>query len=325
MTALSDRPSYATRLNSFKAGRSGKVGIAELLDSAKLAGFDAVDLTFPEHFKNHTPAELAQLLADRNLALNGLTMGFYSYRSWRLGAFTNPDLSIRTDAIDASRKGLDALVEMGGNLITLWMGQDGVDYSFQGDYQRMWDYTVKALTEIADHNPANTDIAIEYKPDDPRGFAMMPNAATTLLAIQDVGRPNLGITIDFAHSLYAGEIPARAAYLVARHSRLLGVHLNDGYAKRDDGLMVGSIHPIQTVEFFMELIRQDYSGTIYFDTFPDQIGLDAVAEGASNIRMCEKFRKVALTLVNNPDLADEIANQDATRSLAIVTDALYRA
>ena len=54
--------------------------------------------------------------------------------------------------------------------------------------------------------------------------------------------PNLGVTLDFAHVLYADEQPAFAAALIARHSRLLGVHLNDGYGKRDDGLMVGAVH-----------------------------------------------------------------------------------
>ena len=39
-----------------------------------------------------------------------------------------------------------------------------------------------------------------------------------LLAIREVGLPNLGVTLDFAHVLYADEQPAFAAALVARHS-----------------------------------------------------------------------------------------------------------
>jgi hypothetical protein len=41
--------------------------------------------------------------------------------------------------------------------------------------------------------------------------------------------------------------------LAARSSRILGVHLNDGYGKRDDGLIAGSVHPVQTVELFVAL------------------------------------------------------------------------
>jgi hypothetical protein len=34
----------------------------------------------------------------------------------------------------------------------------------------MWDDTIAAIAEVADHNPA-IDIAVEYKPNEPRAFA----------------------------------------------------------------------------------------------------------------------------------------------------------
>ena len=43
----------------------------------------------------------------------------------------------------------------------------------------------------------------------------MPDCATTLLALKEVGLPNLGVTLDFAHVLYADEQPAFAAALIA--------------------------------------------------------------------------------------------------------------
>ena len=211
---------------------------------------------------------------------------------------------------------------MGGGLMTLWMGQDGFDYSFQADYARMWDDTVAALQEVADHNSA-LDIAIEYKPNEPRAYALMPDIGTTLLAVKEAGRKNIGVTLDFAHVLYADEMPAHAAHLVTRHSRLLGVHLNDGYGKRDDGLMVGSVHPVQTVELFAELDRIGYDGVIYFDTFPDHSGLSPVEEARTNVQMANRLRAVAEGLRGNPDLAAAIARQDAAISLRIIADALY--
>ena len=53
--------------------------------------------------------------------------------------------------------------------------------------------------------------------------------------------------------LYADEMSAYAAALVASHSRLLAVALNDGYGKRDDGLMVGAVHVRQTSELLHAL------------------------------------------------------------------------
>ena len=324
MSFLSGRPRYAARLNAFRA--DGGHGLADLLArAAEVGGLDAADLNYPDHFAGSGPGpQAAKSLLDRHgLALNGLAMRYYTDPAFRLGAFTNPDPKVRRAAIDLTKRGLDTLAEMGGGSMVLWLGQDGVDYSFQGDFDRMWADTVTALAEIADHNPA-LDVAVEYKPNEPRAYALLPDAATTILALTEAGRSNLGVVLDFAHVLYAGEIPAQAAALVTRCSRLIGMHLNDGYGKRDDGLMVGSVHPVQTVELMLELDRIGYQGAVYFDTFPDHGGLDPVAEARANIAMAERFRKVAAGLKGDERLAKAMAHQDAAAALMLVADALYQ-
>jgi xylose isomerase len=317
-----NRPRYAARLNAFK--RTGG-GIAGMIAAAgRVGGIDAADLNYPDHFTGVSPRELSAMLGDAGMTLNGLAMRYYTEPGFATGAFTNPDPRVRRAAIDLTKRGIDAGAEMGGGLMTLWMGQDGFDYAFQADYARMWEDTVAAIAEVADHAP-EVDIAIEYKPNEPRAYALMPDVATTLLAVKEVGRPNLGVTLDFAHVLYADEMPAHAAHLIARHSRLLGVHLNDGYGKRDDGLMAGTVHPVQTVELFVELSRIGYDGVIYFDTFPDHSGLDPVEEARTNVRLVERLRAVAEGLAGDERLKAAIAAQDATRSQRIVAAALYGA
>jgi xylose isomerase len=256
------------------------------------------------------------------VSLNGYAMRYYDDDGFRIGAFTNPDAKIRRAAIDLTKRGIDSLALAGGRLMTLWMGQDGFDYSFQADYRVLWDHTIDAIREVADHN-REIDVSIEYKPNEPRSFSVMPDVATTLLAIREVDRPNLGVTLDFAHVLFADEMPAYAAALVAKHSRLLGVHLNDGYAKRDDGLMVGAVHPIQTLELLYVLNRIGYDGAIYFDTFPDTTGLDPIRECEANIATVAILRPAAAKLEGNAALEQAIRKQDAVTSLAIVREALY--
>ncbi len=101
----------------------------------------------------------------------------------------------------------------------------------------MWDDTIAALTEVCTHDAA-CDIAIEYKPNEPRSYALMRIS-------DDAARPSakrapliLGVTAGFRPCPSPDEMPAHAASLAARHSRILGVHLNEGYGKRDDGLMI---------------------------------------------------------------------------------------
>lgn len=317
---IPNRPRYAARLNAFKV-KGGTV--ADMIRGAgQVGGLTAADLNFPDHFERHSPAELKALLADHGLALNGLAMRYYTDPGFRLGAFTHPDARVRRAAIDQTKQGIDACAAMGGQVMTIWLGQDGFDYAFQVDYARLWDLTLQGVAEVADHHPG-VDISIEYKPNEPRAFALMPDMGATLLALKELGRRNTGVTLDFAHVLYAGEMPAQAAQLAARHSRILGVHLNDGYGKRDDGLMAGTVHPVQTVELFVELIRAAYDGVIYFDTFPDHSGLNPVDESRENIRLTDHLRDVALRLSRDAALAEAQARQDAAAVSRIVTGALY--
>ncbi len=319
---IPNRPRYAARLNAFKV-KGGSV--AEMIAGAgQVGGLSAADLNYPDHFAAHDAGQLSRLLGDQGLALNGLAMRYYTESGFKLGAFTHPDPALRQAAIDLTKRGIDACAAMGGTQMTLWMGQDGFDYSFQADYGRMWDDTVAAIAEVADHNPA-IDIAVEYKPNEPRAHALMPDMATTLLALEEVGRPNTGVTLDFAHMLYAGEMPAKAAMLAARKSRVLGLHLNDGYGKRDDGLMAGSVHPVQTVELLVAMARAGYAGVIYFDTFPDLSGLDPVAEARMNIRLTDRLVDLAARLAADPALSAAQARQDAAAATGLVMVALLGA
>ena len=240
------KPGLAARLNGFASrpdlfwpGCQTSPGIAGLIErAATVEGLSAVDLNFPDHIAKEGPVATARMIESHGLTLNGLAMRYYSEPAFKAGAFTHPDAAIRQKAIDLTKRGVDACLEAGAGLLTIWPGQDGFDHPFACDYGRLWELEVEAIRAVAEHD-RNCQISIEYKPDDPRAFSLLGDVGTTLLAIEEAGSPNLGVTLDFAHMLYAGENPAMAAALVARRSRLFGLHLNDGYGRRDDGLMVG--------------------------------------------------------------------------------------
>ncbi|MCS6836607.1 MAG: sugar phosphate isomerase/epimerase [Anaerolineae bacterium] len=289
-------PVFATRLNSFKtrparaeASWETPLTTEALIErAARVQGLTQVDLNYPDHLESSSPQQLKVVLADHGLQLNGLAMRYYSDPAYRSGAFTHPDAAVRARAIDLTKQGLDALQALDGDLMTLWLGQDGFDYAFQVDYSKLWAWELEGIRQVAEYAP-HVRISIEYKPKEPRAYSLLPNVSTTLLAIQTLGLPNLGVTLDMAHVLYADEQPAAAAYLVARYSQLYGVHLNDAYGKRDDGLMVGSVHTLATLELLYALRKLGYSQAIYFDTFPNAIGLDPVAECANNIRIVQRM------------------------------------
>ena len=79
-------------------------------------------------------------------------------------------------------------------------GKDGVDYPFQADHAQLWKYSVEAVRELATNFP-DMKFCIEYKPREPRNRMVFSSCARTLLAIEEMGRDNVGILLDFGHSL----------------------------------------------------------------------------------------------------------------------------
>ena len=320
---------FATRLNSFASKPESFWGKAlpslttdKLIQRAgTVKGLTDLDLNFPDHTGENIK-KIINTVKDSSLGINGFAMRYYTNPAFKLGAFTNPDRKVRQEAIDLTKKGIDAARESNSNLMTLWLGQDGYDYGFQADYKKLWQDEIEGIREVALHDK-DCYISIEYKPNEPRAYSLLANLPLTLLAIQEIDLPNLGVTLDFAHILYADEHPAFAAAMVSKKSKILGLHLNDGYAKRDDGLMVGSVHQLATIEFLYQVYKDGYDGTIYFDTFPDASGLDPVKECEGNINTVKNMLKVVKKLSGDNNLSLAIQNQDAVTSNQIFNKALY--
>ncbi len=321
---------FATRINSFASdasgywpGLSGKPSLEQMIRrAATVEGLTELDLNYPDHI-GQDPAATARVVRDCGLRVSGLAMRYYTNPAFKRGAFTNPDRAVRREAIDLTKRGIDAARAMGAPMMTLWLGQDGWDYAFQCDYPALWADEIAGIAEVAAHDPGCL-ISLEYKPNEPRSYAVLPDAATTLLAIAEVGLPNLGVTIDFAHALYADEQPAFAAALVQSRSRLLGLHLNDGYGKRDDGLMVGAVHEQATLELLRQVHRGGFDGAIYFDTFPDASGLDPVAECAANIRTMRRMLEAVARMAGDNRLSEAQSRQDPISAQEIARQALAR-
>ena len=318
---------FATRLNSFASGAhlywhelKGKPSTRQMIERAsKVKGLTDLDLNYPQHINEDTK-ELRQFIEDSGLCVNGMAMRYDS--KFQLGAFTHPDRQIRREAIELTKRGIDCGREFGTNLMTIWLGQDGFDYSFQANYTKMWDDLITGFQEIAAYAP-DCDISIEYKPNEPRSFSILPDVSTTLLAIADIGAKNVGMTLDFAHVLYADEMPAFAAAMITKRCKIMGLHLNDGYHKRDDGLIVASVNPRATLELIWQLRKAGFGGAYYFDTFPDASGLDPVRECELNIQTVHQLIHIADQLNDIKALEQAIEQQDAVTSQKIVNQFLF--
>jgi xylose isomerase len=294
------------------------------LEQIELAGqvgeLSVVDMTYPFAPSELDVATVAKALEAQGLAAIALTPEIYT-RRWSRGGFTNPDPATRQAAIDLVAHAAEAAREFGCEYVKLWPGQDGYDYPFQADYDTLWRSSVDAVRDLATAFP-DLRFAIEYKPREPRNRMVFSSVARTLLAIEDTRCDNVGILLDFGHSLYGGETPAEAARMAIARGRLFAIDVNDNFRGWDDDMVVGSVHLMEAFEFFFALADAGWEGVWQLDQFPFRE--DSVQAARAGIATMKAFHR-ALTLLDREALRAAQDRQDALAAQAIAKRALYQA
>jgi xylose isomerase len=210
--------------------------------------------------------EVKAVLKDNNLQTVAILPITYSEEFYK-GSLGAADAHIRLKAIDLVKKAIDLAAELDCPYVGQWPGQDGWDYYFEVDYQKMYDWWVKGMQELADYNP-KIQLGLEPKPFEPRSFSFIDTPAKVMMLARDIGRKNVGLTLDIGHSLYGHENLAAVVSLAQREKKLFHLHMNDNYADSDSDMAFGSVHFLGYVEFVYWLVRTNYQGWHSVDIFP---------------------------------------------------------
>lgn len=232
---------------------------------------------FDDELMHIEPRELKQILDDNGLAVCSMNLNTHSFPKWQLGALTHYDEKKRREAIDAAKRLIDLTEVFECPTVGLWLGVDGFDYAFQIDYERSWNLLSESVAEIADYG-SSVQIALEYKLKEPRQYLLLGNAFRALYLIKKLGKPNVGVTVDFGHALMAKENPGEVVSVLAKEGVLYGVHFNDAYREWDDDLVAGSVNLYETLEFLYYLKKSNYQGYLSFDIFPYRMAPEKALE-----------------------------------------------
>jgi xylose isomerase len=292
---------------------------ADMLRMARhVPGLTGVELQYPRHFSSESPEGVKRLCNEAGLEVIGVQPDVFRDVQFRQGALSALDGAVRRRAVDVCLEAADAARRAGASVLVVWPGQEGFDYTFQADYVAQWERALESLRAIAD-GASDLKVAIEYKLKEPRQKSLYGTAIQTLVAIQEAERPNLGVLVDFGHSLIAKESPAQAAALLQRCGKLFHVHLNDCYGETDDDLMVGSTHIFEAVEMLHYLQRLGYPGWVSLDTVAFRE--DPLAAAQASGRALERL--IAMAGRIRPErLAAVQAAQDGAGAVELMTELL---
>jgi xylose isomerase len=293
-----------------------------VIDAIDLAGrvrdLSVVDLNYPFFGGDFTLEQVGDALKRNDLGVIGITPEIYT-RTFAKGSFTNPDPGVRRLAHELVTEAAGVVRHFGADYVKLWPGQDGWDYPFQVDHGALWKASLDGVGALADENP-DLKFVIEYKPREPRVHMSFDSVARTLLGIEKIGLPNIGILLDFGHALYGGESPADSAQLAIDYGRLFGMDVNDNMRGWDDDLVAGTVHPIELFEFFYTLEKNGWTGVWQLDQFPFRE--DSVEAANVAIDFLKGVQK-ALGKLDVAALREAQARHDALTAAKLVRQVLF--
>ena len=274
------------------------LSMEQMLDLAvKTEDVESVEVDFPFMAPiGEDVAKMATVLANSGMKLCTIEIDHYSSPKWQYGALTSNNKAIRQEAIDVSKRGIDAAVTLGAEYVNLWLGQDGYDYPMEADYRLYWDCTIDGIREIGEYS-RDMKICLEYKPREPRVYSLMATVGKTLLIANATGLENVGVNIDIGHALMGWENIADSAVLCNRCNKLFYLHLNDNYREWDDDMIVGSVHVWETLEFCYWLNKIGYNGWHMLDIYPYR--QDAIQAAEESIRNLKAFYRIARSMDEN--------------------------
>jgi xylose isomerase len=265
--------------------------------------------------------EIAKLLADKGLLCSLVNTNVWGEARFRHGAFSHRDPKVRKEALDEGRKAVDMARALKCPGIGLWLGSDGFDYPFQSDYGVQWQLLIDGIHEIAQYAEPNVRVGIEYKPREPRNRMTISDVGKTLWLVGEIGLDNVGVAVDFGHSLMAMENPGESVALAASRKKLYNVHFNDAFRAWDDDMVVGTVHLWETLEFLYWCQQTQYDGYLGLDMFPyREDGVKAADMAFRNLRaLWDMAAKIDV-----PALKKAQESMDALESQEVVRKVVFR-
>ncbi|GAH30519.1 unnamed protein product, partial [marine sediment metagenome] len=236
------------------------------------------------------------------------------------GGLTSNKKEIRAKAVRFIKDAKDFAKKVGANKVTCCPLGDGYEFNFNCNYAQSWKYLIDAFGESASYLP-EIPLFIEYKPAETRGRCFINTAAKTLCLLNEIGNKQMGVTIDFGHSvMFGNENPAEVVTLIAESPFPFYIHINDNNGQWDWDYFVGTKHFLDYVEFLYYLQEYNYNDYITSDTSPTRWDIKGTFE--ANARITNKLCKL-LSNLNRKEFNKLISGEDYLKTWKFIEKNIF--
>lgn len=283
----------------------------------EIEGYDGVEIVYP--YEIEEPATTRKLLDKYRLNVAAVNVNVKAEPEFLNGGLTSSDKGVREKAVRFIKESKDFAAAVGADKVTCCPLGDGYEFSFQYDYARTWKHLVETFGEAGAYKP-EIPLFIEYKPSETRGRCFIDSAAKTLCLLNDIQCKEMGVTLDFGHSLYGNENPAEALVLLAESPYKYYIHINDNDGKWDWDYFCGTKHLLEYIEFLYYLKKYGYADYLTSDTSPTRWDIKGTFE--VNSRLSNKIWK-RLEQVDGGKIARLMAQGDYLETWRFIETHLF--
>jgi xylose isomerase len=227
-------------------------------------------------------------LAQTGMVVPMVTTNLFSHPVFRDGGFTNNDRDVRRFALRKVADNLDLAAGLGARTFVAWGGREGAESGAAKDVRAALDRYKEAFDILCQYiidQEYELRVAIEPKPNEPRGDILLPTIGHALAFITELEHPELvGLNPEVGHEEMASLNYASGVAQALWHGKLFHIDLNGQHGPRYDqdlrfgaGNARGAFWTVDIVE------SGGYDGPRHFDFKPprteDMDGVWASAAG----------------------------------------------
>jgi xylose isomerase len=233
-------------------------------------------------------APLRRALDETGLAVPMVTTNLFSHPVFRDGGFTNNDRDVRRFALRKVADNLDLAASFGARVFVAWGGREGAESGAAKDVRAALDRYKEAFDVLCAYilgQGYDLRIALEPKPNEPRGDILLPTVGHALAFIDSLEHsPLVGLNPEVGHEEMAGLNYAHGLAQALWHGKLFHVDLNGQNGPRYDQDLRFGAGNARGAFWAVDLLEHGgYDGPRHFDFKPprteDMAGVWASAAG----------------------------------------------
>jgi xylose isomerase len=231
---------------------------------------DLVPFGSPLAERDRIVKRFAAAVAGAGLCVPMTTVNLFSQPVFRDGALTAADPAVRRFALRKATAAIDTGAELGASLFVLWGGREGVESAAARDPRvalERYREGVEFLCEYVLAQGLEARIALEAKPNEPRGHIYLPTTGHMLHFIETLSHPEMvGVNPEMAHESMAGLSFSAAVGQALWADKLFHVDLNSQNGPRFDQDFRFGAEDLKEAFLTVRLLeRAGYAGPRHFD------------------------------------------------------------